>query len=317
MRGTPQEIILNTPYCRIAAKKWAHDGGIRTIGLHGWLDNASTFDPLAPLLPMLKLVSMDLPGHGRSEHRPPGMRYHYTDYVDEVMAVADRLHWEKFSLLGHSMGAGIACLAACAFPERVERLLLIEGLGAVTGKNDDVAQALRRSVLSMRPDPERKPPIYHDMEVLIRARATAGGISRESAAALVKRAVGHNGNGLCWSSDQRLKLPFPQYFTNDLMIAFLEAIEAPVLLITAQEGLLAKRPYYTSRCQAIGNLSIVMLPGNHHLHMDTPVPVAAAIERFMLDNMDKSNPSPEKPGKRQTSHVRSAASFKKEKTDEK
>ena len=155
MQETPQEIILNTPHCRIAAKKW-NQQGIPTIGLHGWLDNANTFDRLAPLLPKLKLVSMDLPGHGQSGHRPPGMRYHYTDYVDEVMAVADALKWEKFAFLGHSMGAGIACLAASAFPDRIEKLLLIEGLGAVTGELDHVARALRRSILSMQPERTQK-----------------------------------------------------------------------------------------------------------------------------------------------------------------
>jgi pimeloyl-ACP methyl ester carboxylesterase len=281
MCATPEEVTLNTPYQKIAAKRWRQSGGIPTMGLHGWLDNASTFDNLAPLLPGLELVSIDLPGHGRSTHRPPGMRYHYTDYVDDVMAVADALQWERFTLLGHSMGAGIACLAAGAFPDRVANLVLIEGMGAVTGESDDVADALRRAVRSMRPDRSRPPAAYPDMDVLVRARAAAGKITHASAARLVKRAVKRDAQGLLrWRSDPRLTLPFPQYFTNALMLAFLEAIAAPVLLVTAEDGMLPRRPYYTSRRKAIRNLQHVHLPGNHHLHMDAPIPVAAAINRF-------------------------------------
>lgn len=251
------------------------------LGLHGWLDNANTFDRIAPLLPELNLVSLDLPGHGRSAHRPAGMRYHYTDYLDDVMAAADDLGWEQFTLLGHSMGAGIGCLAASAFPDRIERLILIEGLGAVTGDLEEVPGFLRRSVQAMKPKATRKRPPYRNLSVLVRARAAAGKINRDSAEILIRRAVGRDGNGYRWISDQRLKRPYPQYFTNDVMLAFLKAIAAPVLLIAGEDGTLRKRPYFQSRCEVIRHLQTVTLPGHHHLHLDHPAPVAAAINRFI------------------------------------
>jgi len=289
LKSTAQEIVIQTLHGAIAAKRWAHSDGIRTIGLHGWLDNANTFDCLAPLLPMLDLVSMDLPGHGRSHHRPAGMRYHYTDYVDDVIALADALEWERFVLLGHSMGAGIACLTASAFADRVSCLMLIEGMGAVTDAADDVAAALRRAVLARQTDARRTPPVYRDMQVLVRARAAAGAISRASAKRLVQRAVIEGKNGLQWQSDQRLKQPFPQYFNNAMVLSFLSAITAPVLLIVGRDGMLAKRPYYESRCSVIQDLSRIELPGHHHLHMDFAEPVAQAIDHFLQHRM-QTNP---------------------------
>jgi pimeloyl-ACP methyl ester carboxylesterase len=62
------------------------------------------------------------------------------------------------------------------------------------------------------------------------------------------------------------------------MLAFLSAITAPVLLITAEEGLLRERPFFQSRCEAIENLETITLPGHHHLHLDEPAPVANAIQ---------------------------------------
>src|SRR5690606_2312769 len=100
--------------------------GRPVLALHGWLDNAATFVPLAPLLPELRIYALDLPGHGRSSHRPPGARYHYVDWVGDVIEAADALGLDRFALLGHSMGAGISILTAGTFPERVERLALIE-----------------------------------------------------------------------------------------------------------------------------------------------------------------------------------------------
>jgi pimeloyl-ACP methyl ester carboxylesterase len=282
---------IRIPNLKLAAKSWPSGGGLPVLGLHGWLDNAATFDRLAPLLPQVKLFSLDLPGHGKSEHRPPGMRYHYTDYVDDVMAAADVLGWDRFTLLGHSMGAGIGCLAASAYPDRITQLILIEGLGAVTGDLEDVPGLLRRSIEAMKPQPAQRAAAYHDMEVLIRARSAAGGLSRDSAAVLVRRSVKRKGDVYHWQSDQRLKRPYPQYFTNEVVLAFLQGITAPVLLIAAEDGPLRKRPYFESRCNAVQNLQIVTLPGHHHLHLEDPEPTAKAINRFLERQKERTKGS--------------------------
>ncbi|MGD9009711.1 MAG: alpha/beta hydrolase [Desulfobacteraceae bacterium] len=281
------EMDIRTPNMRLAAKRWGPTNGLPVLALHGWLDNANTFDRLAPLLPDLQLVCLDLPGHGMSDHRPAGMRYHYTDYVDEVIAVADSLAWERFVLLGHSMGAGIGCFTASAFPDRIARLILIEGLGAVTGDLGEVPKALRRSIEAMKFHPHKKEAAVHDLSVLVRARAAAGNIRRSSAEILVRRAVERRGDGFTWQSDRRLIRPFPQYFSNEIMLAFLHGISAPVLLITAEEGTLRKRIYFRSRCDAIKDLRMVTLPGHHHLHLDDPAPVAAAVSRFLDEHEDE------------------------------
>jgi pimeloyl-ACP methyl ester carboxylesterase len=209
------------------------------------------------------------------------MRYHYTDYVDDVMTAADMLAWDRFVLLGHSMGAGIGCLVASAFPDRIDKLILIESLGAVTNDSDDPPMALKQSVQAMHHQPMKSLPADRSFDVLVRARAAVGNVSRESAAILMQRAVAVEGDTLHWRSDQRLKAPNPLHFTNELMLAYLRGIQAPTLLITADEGTLRKRSYFASRCSAIANLQIVALPGSHHLHLEHPAPVAKAITAFI------------------------------------
>src|SRR5690606_31937171 len=72
---TMREFELEIPLGTIRGLRWGEPGMPRVLALHGWLDNAASFVPLAPLLPGLDLVAPDLPGHGRSTHLPPGTDY--------------------------------------------------------------------------------------------------------------------------------------------------------------------------------------------------------------------------------------------------
>ena len=69
-----QRISFKVPWGEIAAKAWGPEDGKPFLGLHGWLDNANTFDTLAPLLPEnIRFIAIDFPGHGKSSHRWPGI----------------------------------------------------------------------------------------------------------------------------------------------------------------------------------------------------------------------------------------------------
>ena len=77
----PQEIKIKLPFTgiNVSAKIWGPENGAPIIALHGWLDNADSFQGLAPWLNNYRLISIDLPGHGLSDHIPPGMLYHFAD----------------------------------------------------------------------------------------------------------------------------------------------------------------------------------------------------------------------------------------------
>jgi pimeloyl-ACP methyl ester carboxylesterase len=281
LKPSSSEIEIITPYCRLAAKKWGSDDGIPAIGLHGWMDNANTFDGLAPLLPRLQLVAMDLPGHGLSEHRPAGMHYHYTDYVDDVIALADALGWREFDIIGHSMGAGVAVFLAGAFPERVRRLMLIEGLGAVAEPVGDGPGRLRQAVLKHQQPQRKSPQRPRAFTTLVRARSQAGTIKPYSAETLVRRSATTTEQGAVWHSDARVSIRAAYFMDEEYVQSFLKKIQAPVLLVVAKDGMLKKRPYFHPRLGVIKDLQTVWLPGNHHLHLDEPEPVAQAINEFM------------------------------------
>ena len=114
-----REFALEIPMGRIAGLRGGRGTGLPVLALHGWLDNAASFVPLAAHLDGIELVAPDLPGHGRSAHLPRGADYSFAGAVASVLDIADALGWTRFALLGHSMGAGIGSLVAAACPQRV------------------------------------------------------------------------------------------------------------------------------------------------------------------------------------------------------
>ena len=69
---TGRDVRLLLPNLSLAARDWGPAAAPPVLALHGWLDNAASFDRLAPLLDGLRIVALDLPGHGRSVGRRRG-----------------------------------------------------------------------------------------------------------------------------------------------------------------------------------------------------------------------------------------------------
>jgi pimeloyl-ACP methyl ester carboxylesterase len=128
-----EELRIELAERSLAALAWGDPGRPPMLALHGWLDNAASFAAIAPLLAEEHyVVAIDLRGHGRSSHLPPGAWYHYVDYFDDLRATLDHFGWARATLFGHSLGGTLASLYAAAYPERVDTLLLVEALGPLT-----------------------------------------------------------------------------------------------------------------------------------------------------------------------------------------
>ena len=120
------------------------------IVLHGWLDNAGSFDTLAPLLlsscPQHSLVCIDYPGHGLSSHIAPGHMYHYLESIRYIKIVASHMGLEKFGLMGHSMGAGMSSMFAATYPDMVEALVMIDLVKPVGRKTENLIENTREAI---------------------------------------------------------------------------------------------------------------------------------------------------------------------------
>lgn len=256
---------------QMAAKAWGHPDGVPTLCVHGWLDNASSFDVLAPGLLELNLVAVDLCGHGHSDHRPIGA--HYVNYYDvlDLLAVADALGWEAFNLIGHSMGAEISVELAGMFPERVQRLVMIDGLMATGGASD--AERLERNRQAIREaldDEHRTPKTFPDTAAMAARVREATGQSLESATLLVERGHKVVEGGVTWRTDPRIRSATPLRPTRAQIDLLLEACAVPTLFMVADAGdrwFADELPNAEARHPM---LTLERLAGPHHLHMEAP-----------------------------------------------
>ena len=272
-------------HVELAAKTWGDRGLPPLLALHGWLDNAASFDRLAPLLATRRhVVAIDLAGHGRSDHRAPGNWYPYVDYLDEIGEVVRYFGWARVDLLGHSLGATLAAVYASLEPARIGRLALIEGLGPITLESRSAHEQLRRAY-EARATFEGRLRVFPDLEAAVAARVRAGGLTESAARLLVERGTrpaDGGGPGLVWSSDARLTLPGAQRFSEEQLAPMLAAIAAPTLLVLAEpEAPYLPREMIERRIARVGDIEVERLAGSHHVHMERADEIAARVGDFL------------------------------------
>ncbi|GAB2506514.1 alpha/beta fold hydrolase [Lysobacter humi (ex Lee et al. 2017)] len=278
-----REIHLDTPFGRLAGLRSGH--GRPVLALHGWLDNAASFVPIAPHLPGLDLVALDLPGHGASAHLPAAADYTQVLAARAVLATADALGWTRFSLLGHSMGGAVATFVAAAAPARIERLALIEALGGLVEAEDATARRLREAFALLQAEPAgTRRRRFPDIATAVRARLQAGGLEEAAARLIVERGIApaDDGSGLTWRSDPRLTRPTAVRMTEGQMRDVIASIECPVRLVHAVPDF----AYFPgkvrdARAACLRDARVVGLDGGHHLHMERPEAVASVIGPFL------------------------------------
>lgn len=280
MSAPVEEIRLNLPHIELAAHLYGPEDGRPLIALHGWLDNAASFARLAPKLTGMRIVALDFAGHGHSAQRAAGAGYQLWDYALDVLHVAEQLGWPRFSLLGHSMGAIVSVLLAGAMPQRIERLALIDGLIPYLGEAADAPRKLGEALQAQLDLPNKRKPVYEKVEQAVVARMKGvGAVSREAAELLAQRGLMPVPGGYTWRTDARLTLPSPLRFTRAHSQAFLAAVQCPVDLVLAENGLLKSEGALLQMLDALP-FNVIRLPGGHHLHLDDEAGAASVAGCF-------------------------------------
>ncbi len=278
---SPRERTLDLVGRRLAALEWAPPSGQPTLALHGWLDNAASFARLAPMLAGLHVVAPDLSGHGRSDHYPQGSAHHFVDWVPEVLAAADALEWPRFRVIGHSMGAGIATLLAATAPDRIERVVLLEGFGPLSAPAEGVAAGFARALADEKRVAAASRRVFASLDEAVEARRRGTDLDSEAAHLLVERGTESAGDGVRFRHDSGLKARSRVRLTEPQVLAFLAAIECPVLAVRAQDGWPFPAKLITARVEAVRRLELIEVEGGHHVHLTHPERVAAPLGRFL------------------------------------
>ncbi|KAJ3202936.1 hypothetical protein HDU67_000191 [Dinochytrium kinnereticum] len=164
---------------RLSAKAWGIEGkGQPMLALHGWLDNAGTWDLLLPTLlerhpDEYYVVCLDIAGHGFSDHRSLDSNYILPSYIEDMVSVVDFLGWDTFKILGHSMGSVIGIMAAGVLKERVTGVISVESFGPYAIPTQDVEDTSNyishRQSRARRAEPTKK-SVFSTLQAAVRVR---------------------------------------------------------------------------------------------------------------------------------------------------
>lgn len=122
--------------------------GMPLLMIHGSLGSLQVWEGWVDALKdRLRLISVDLPGHGLTGPWPRG-DYTVEAYADFIEVLADALHLDRFAIAGQSMGGAVAWSFAATRPERVTHLILVDSSGFPGGGTSLSGKLARLGLLS-------------------------------------------------------------------------------------------------------------------------------------------------------------------------
>ncbi len=276
-----EERIIKIPGFIIALKIWNPKAIKPVLCLHGKMDNAASFDLLAPLLPNVQLVAIDCPGTGLSSQYPEGVVPHWKNDAFLMFHLIKKLGWEQFDIIAHSLGSMLATTIAIARSQQVGKLVFLDILGPTVNFIEQGTDYLHRDVETYLTFSQQQRTIFPDLDSAIQDRMRIGNISYQAAQTLVHRGTKKCEGGWVWTFDPRLRCVSSTIPYEDELRAMFYAIKTPVCLIRANQGVPYPENIFQERAQAINNLIINKVEGGHHVHMDDPAPVANIISQFL------------------------------------
>jgi pimeloyl-ACP methyl ester carboxylesterase len=237
--------------------------------IHGFSDSWRSFEEMLGRWPLdahdAPVYALDLRGHGRSSE-PEAGGYAMDDFAADVTAFLDALGIERAVVVGHSMGGLVAQALAVAYPDRVDRLVLISTAASMVGHPvlaemgpaieafaDDESAPLE-FVLDFQASTFHTPPAPH---VLYRYAAE----SLRLRGAVWKGAIAGMGG-----ADYRSRLA---------------AVAAPALMLWGEEDGVFSRAEQEELCALLPDATLRTYPGaGHALNVERADEVADAICAF-------------------------------------
>ncbi len=253
--------------------------------LHGWGDTSETWQFVIDHLPPDRsYVAFDARGFGRTQWASDG--YWFPDYLADLEALLDELApGAAVDIVGHSMGGNVASMYAGLRPERVRRLVNLEGLGLRRSAVSQAPQRYREWLDDLRQGTQFMS--YESYEQLARVLARRNPRTNADRLDFIARAWAHEKNGrIELRADPRHKRVSPFLYQRDQVEACWREITAPVLFVMGDQSEHVKRlasELTPDRLHEIfRRLTLATVAdAGHMLHHEQPDRVAELIAEFL------------------------------------
>jgi len=266
---------------------------------HGWMDVAASWqfmvDALTPdFLQQRRILAADWRGYGLTEG-PTTDSYWLPDYLGDLDALLHKFCPSRhIDLVGHSMGGNVVMMYAGTRPDRIRRLVNLEGFGMASTRPAqapnrlsqwlDELQAFEKGELDLKAYPDAT-------AVAQRLMKTNQRLSQEKADWLAQHWAKPDAQGQ-WRilGDAAHKVVNPYLYRVDEMLEIYKRIKAPCLVVEASDDSLSQwwkgkftLEEFHERLKSVENLKIATLQdAGHMLHHDQAEALAKLLEDFLV-----------------------------------
>ncbi|HET7831369.1 MAG TPA: alpha/beta hydrolase [Gallionella sp.] len=282
-----QTEIINVRGLRYCIRHWGQPDAPKLFFLHGRMDSSPTFQFVVDALKKSwHIIAPDWRGYGASEwlSRP----YWFCDYYADLDYLLEHFSRdEPARIVGHSMGANIASAYAGVRPDRVAQLVMLDFLG-LKPESTEASTVIGSWLESMQDQPKLR--TYPDHESLANRLMAANPRLNEKKAIFLSRTISRirPDGQIEMACDPWHKIPSPVPYRVEDSKAIWRKIEAPVLMIVADNGYVHKRfgndpDEYRSRIESFSNVRVVTISNSgHNVQHDQPEQIASALEEFLV-----------------------------------
>jgi pimeloyl-ACP methyl ester carboxylesterase len=288
-----QSFYLTIRRRRYHLRGWGAPDAPLLVCLHGWGDISASWQFVVDHLRRdWRVVAPDWRGFGRSQGN--GDAYWFPDYIADLDLLLEQLSpIQPVNLVAHSLGANAACLYAGIRPERVARLVNLEGTGLPRHAPDDAPGRYAKWLAQLH-DPPQSFRIYPDRtRFAARLQRDNPRLTDERAAFLAlhmgEECVDENGQpGIRLAADPGHRWVNPVLYRIEEAMACWRRVTAPMLWVTGRDSRLFREFFaygsedYRSRIECFRDVREVMVDdAGHNLHHDQPERIAGLIEEFI------------------------------------
>ncbi|MEX2445704.1 MAG: alpha/beta hydrolase [Dehalococcoidia bacterium] len=243
----PRQHVYTSQRLRLSYWAWGDEANPPLVLVHGMRDHARAWDRVAEAFERdYYVVALDLRGHGDSQWST-GAHYGWTEFMLDLVALIDEVGG-RASVVGHSVGGGIALFAAGVFPERFAHLVSIEGVNPwLHGDRPPGPERMRE--WAERAQEERPPRVYAGFDAaLARLREVNPRLDPPLAEHLTREGTrpagdGEPAGGLVWKYDPWLLTQHGLDVRTEEFPRYWAAIECPVLHIVGDTSPLRRATF--------------------------------------------------------------------------
>ena len=283
----PWQHFYQAQRLRLAYWVWGSAEKPPLIFVHGFRDHSRSWERyIEPFVEHYRIIAPDLRGHGDSEWAK-GAYYGILDFVPDLISLID-LVGGKATVVAHSLGGSATLVAAGAYPDRFERIISIEGAGAMMqDPNAHIVtpEWIRKWADRSRGNEAREQRVYPTFEGCIeRVMEANKALSREQAEHLARWAARPIDGGYVWKFDPWILTRPASDIRRDEITAFWENVTCPVLHLIGEKSRV-RRDVFRDKPLAsyFQDSTQVVVPGaDHWVHHDSYDRTLELMREFLL-----------------------------------